>query len=129
MFLHFFQLFTSFFYVCQSIMWLTYLLILGQYRNISCSGWEIFLKIFGDIPWMFLHHFPIIINCLYVCQSVSGLTSLLKLCKYRDITSSGWDIFLKSFGDFTGIFVHNFQIITNSCLSVSLLVGFIPYWN
>ena len=26
---------------------------------------------------MFLHHFPIIINCLYVCQSVSGLTSLL----------------------------------------------------
>ena len=57
----------KFLYVCQSVSWLTYLLKWGQYRNISCPRWDIFLKFFGDIPWMFLHHFPIIKNCLYVC--------------------------------------------------------------
>ena len=34
-------------------------------------------------------------NFLYVCQSISCLTSLLRLDKCRDIPCSGWYIFLK----------------------------------
>ena len=110
MFLHYFQMLTSFLYICQSISWLTSLLKLYIYRDISCSGWHIFLKLFGDIPLMLVHYFQIILNFLYICQSVSWLTSLLKLDKYRDISSSGWDIFLKFFGDIPGMLVHWFQI-------------------
>ena len=87
------------------------LLILGKYGVISTFKWDIFLKIFGDIPGMLFHHFQIILNFLCVCQSVSWLTSLLKLDKYRYISSSGWDIFLKFFGDIPGMLIHYFQII------------------
>ena len=72
-----------------------------------------FLKISGNIPGRFLHHFPIITNCLYVCQSVSWLTSLLKLGKYRDMSCPGWYIFLNFFWEIPRMFVHNFPIITN----------------
>ena len=85
-------------------------------------------------------------NCLHVCQSVSWHTSLLKLDIYRNIYSSGWDIFLKSFGDICGIFVDFFWIIPNFlyvCQSVSwltyllneanvgiyLVLDQISYWN
>ena len=60
-----------------------------QYRDISGSECAIFLNLFGDIPRMLLHHFQRILNFLYGCQSVSWLTFLLKLDKYRDISSSG----------------------------------------
>ena len=43
----------------------------------SGSEWDIFLKFFGDIPGIFVDYFWIIPNFLYVCQSVSWLTSLL----------------------------------------------------
>ena len=55
----------------------------------SGSEWDIFLKSFGDIPGMFLDYFWIILNFLYVCRSVSWLSSLLNLDKYRDISWSG----------------------------------------
>ena len=55
---------------------------------------------------MFVHLFQIILNFMYVCQSVSWLTSLLKLYKYRDISSSGRDIFLKFSGDIPGMLAH-----------------------
>ena len=77
MFLHFFQMLTNFLYVCQFVSWLTYLLKLGQYMDIFCSGWDIFQTFLGDIPGMFLHYFKMNTNCLYVCQSVSWLTYLL----------------------------------------------------
>ena len=92
-----FQLILEFLYVCQSVSWLTSLLKLDKYRHISGPEWYIFLKIFGDIPGMLFHHFQIILNFLYVCQSVSWHTSLLKLDKCRDISSSGWVIFMKLF--------------------------------
>ena len=76
MLVHYFQIITKFLYVCQSISWHTYLLILGKYRDISSSGWDIFLKFFGDISGMLAHQFQIIMNFLYVCQSVSCHTSL-----------------------------------------------------
>ena len=74
--------------------------------NIFGSGWDIFLKSFGDIPKMFVHYFQILVNFLYVCHSVILLTSLLKLDKYRDIFSSGWYIFLKIFGGIPWMLVH-----------------------
>ena len=70
MFLHYFQI-QIFLYVCKSFSWLTSLLKLHKYRDNSSSGWNIFLKIFEHIPRMFSHYFLIIVNYLYVCQSVS----------------------------------------------------------
>ena len=106
MFLHLFWILQNFLYVCQSISWLTNLLKLGQYGDISCSDWDIFLNFFGDIPEMFVHFFQIVKNFLNACQSISWLTLLLKLGFYRDISSSGWYIFLKSFGHIPGMFLH-----------------------
>ena len=111
MFVHYFEIITYFLYVCQSISWLTFLLKLGQYRDISSSRWDIFLKLFGDIPRIYLDYFQIMLNFLYVCQCIICLTSLLKLGQYRDISSSGWYIFLKSFGDIPEMFLDYFQII------------------
>ena len=102
MFVHYFEMLTNFLYVCLSISWLTSLLKLDHYRYISCSRSDIFLNFFGDIPGMLVQYFQIILNCLYVCQSVSWLTSLLKLDQSRDVSSSGWDIFLKFLETFMG---------------------------
>ena len=124
MFVHFFWTLTIFLYVCQSISWLTNLLKFGPYRDISCSGWDIFQIFLGDIPEMFLHYFQIVTNFLYVCQSISWLTFSLKLGYYRDISSSWCDIFLKSFGNIPWMFVHQFKINLNSmycCQSVGWL--------
>ena len=87
MFVHWFQI-NLIFYVCQSVSWLTSLLKLDKYKDISRSELDIFLKFFGDIPMMFVHWFHINLNFLYVFQSVSWLTSLLKLEKYRDTSTS-----------------------------------------
>ena len=48
---------------------------------------------------MLIHLIQMIPKKLCVSQSVNWFTSLLKLDKWRDISSSGWDIFLKFFGD------------------------------
>ena len=124
MFVHYFLMLKNFLYVCQWVSSLTSFLKLCHYRDISCSGWDIYLNDFGEIPGMFVHYFQIFRNILYVCHSVSWLTSFLKLDKYKDISSSIWDIFLKYFGDIPRIIVHYFQIILNIlyvCHSVSLL--------
>ena len=85
---------------------------------------------------MFAYSFKIITNFLFVCQSVSWLTSLLKfgenrdsmsvillvayflteIRQYRDIFCPGWDIFLKFFWDIPGMFLHYFPIISNILL-------------
>ena len=117
-------------HVSQSVSWLTSLLKLDKYRDISGPEWDIFLKFFGDIPGMLLHHFQIILNFLYVSQSVLWLTSLPKLDKYSDIFCSWWYIFLKFFGDISGIFVHHFQIISNFlyvCQSVNCLTSLLKF--
>jgi len=75
-------------FVLQSASWLTSLLKLGKYRDVSCPGWDIFFKYFGHLPGMFFTLFLKIKILLYVCLSVSWLTSLLKLGQYRDISSS-----------------------------------------
>ena len=106
MFSHYFKIIIIFLYVCQPVSWLTSLLKLDKYRFISCSVWNIFLKISGDILRMFLHYFQIIPYFLYVCQAVSWLTFLLKLYKYSDFSSSVWDIFLNYFGDEPLMFLY-----------------------
>ena len=65
----------------------------------------------------------------FMSQSVSWLTSLLKLDKYRHISGPEWDIFLKKIWDIPGMLLHHFQIILISCMYLSLLVGLLPYWN
>ena len=148
-------------YVCQSVGWLTSLLKLDRYRDISSSGWDIFLIFLGDNLGMLVHLLQMILNVMYVCQSVCLLTSWPKLNKgispvldeiyfwflliyywdvstlapndsefpvclsvclfpycltkirQRDISSSGWDIFLEFFGDIPELLVHWFQIILN----------------
>ena len=96
-----------FLYVCQSISSHTYMLKLGQYRDISCSRWYNIQNFFLDIPHIFLHYFQINTNCLYVCQSVRWLTSLLKLDKCRGIPCSEWDISLKFFWDIPRMFLDH----------------------
>ena len=130
MFVHFVQIILNFLYVCQSVSWLTFLLKLEKYRDISSSGWCICLNSFWDISGIFLHYFQIISNFLSVCQSASWLTSSLKLGHYRDISCSWWYIFLKLFGDFIRIFLDYFQIILNFlyvCHSVSWLTSFLKF--
>ena len=126
MLVHYFHIILNFLYVCQSVSWLTSLLILDKYRNISCSVWDMFLKFLWDIPVMLVHYFQVFLRFLYVCQSVSWLTFLLKLDKYRDISSSVWDIIL--------IFLrYSWDVSTHAknysefhvCLSVCLFAYFL----
>ena len=125
MFLENIPIILNFLCVCQSVSWLTSLLNLDKYRHISSFGWDILPNCFGDIPWMLVHYIQIILNILYVRQSVGWLISLLELYKYRDISSSGWEIFLKCFGYIPGMLVHylkklNFLYV---CQSVSWLIS------
>ena len=118
---HQFLIILNFLYVCQSVSWLTFLLKLHKYWDISSSGQDFFLKFVGNIPCMFLQHYPIITNFLYVCQSVSWLTSWLKLYRDRNIFRSCMSISL-----YLGMSVHYFLIILSFlyvCQSVSWLTS------
>ena len=118
----------NFFHVCQSVSWLTCLLKFDKYRDISSSGWDIFLKYFGEIPGMFLHYFQIFLIFFMFVSLLVGLLSHWNYTNQRispvpDETSSwyfwrhSWDV---------GILVpNNF----NFHVSVSLLLGLLPYWN
>ena len=68
MFVHIMLIFLC---VCQSVSWFNFLPKLCSYRDISSSGWDIFLNFFGDNPSIYLEFFQIIMDFLYVCQSVS----------------------------------------------------------
>ena len=129
MFVHLFQIILNFLYVSQSVSWFTSLLKLDKYRDISSSGSDIFLKFFWGIPGMLVHLFQIILIFLFVCQSVIWLTFLLKLHKCRECPVLG-DI---SFWTFLETIQGNFWTIAMlfwiSCMSVSMLVGLVPYWK
>ena len=120
MFVPYFQIISNFLYICQSVSWLTSLLKLNKSRDISSSGWYIFLKFFGDIPGMLVHYFLIFLN------SAGWLTSLLKLDKYRDVSRSGWDIFLIFFRyswDVSTLATNDSEFFV--CLSVCLFAYFL----
>ena len=90
-------------FVCRSVSWLNSLLKLGQYRDIYCLGWDIFLKFFEIFQGCFniiSQQFQI---SMFVCQSFIWLTSILRLGQYRYISwksylsesfwRHSWDIF------------------------------------
>ena len=64
--------------------------------------------------------FQIILNFLYVCQSGSWHTSLMKSDKFRNISSSGWDLFLNFYGHIPWMLIHLFLIIQNFYLEIQL---------
>ena len=70
MFSHILKIIVNFLYVCHSISCLTSLLKLDKCRDIASSGWDISQNFFEDIPGMLVHYFQIILNFLYVWQSV-----------------------------------------------------------
>ena len=127
-------------YVCQTVSWLTSLLKLNKYRDISSSGWDILLKFFGDIPGMLVHYFQIILNFLYVCQSVSWLSWLQKYNIFGILMLNGWGIHKKLHNIpiywkhyFFGSFLKKFQVqsiaLANNvhfCNQLSKLVLLIP---
>ena len=84
-----------------------------------------------NIAGMVAYKFQIIQNFLHVCQSISWLNSVLKLNKYRDISSSGWDKFLISdfLKTFLGCCYTSSKLFKISCVSASLLVGLLPFWK
>ena len=125
---HCFQIIVNFLYVCQSGNWLTSLLILDKYRDISSSGWDNFLKLFETFPGWWYTSSKYMLIFLMSYQSVSCLTSLLKLDIKGDISSSWWNIFLKIFWHIPRIFLDYLQIISNFfyvCHCVSWLTSFL----
>ena len=65
-------------------------------------------------------------NFLYVCQSVSWLSFLLKLCQYKDSSSSGTDIFLNIFRHIPWIVPESLKMIPKSFIHLS--VCFLAYF-
>ena len=70
------------FLVCLSVCSLPHFLTdIMLTVDISSFAWYIFQIFFGEIPWMLVHLLQMILNFMYVCQSVCLLTSLPKLIK------------------------------------------------
>ena len=88
--------------------------------------WMRYLFDFLDIPGMLVHKYQINMTFLCVCQSRNWLASLLKVDKYMDISSSGWDIFLIILEIFLGCWYTCYKWFWISCLSVSLFVCLLP---
>ena len=74
---------------------------------------------------MFVHRIKIILNFLYVCQSVCLLTSSPKSEKgiYPDLDEISFWNFLKTLLDIGTLVPNNSEIF---CMSVSLAVGILP---
>ena len=87
------------------------------------------MRLFDDIPNMLLYYFKVMVNFLYVYQSVSWLTSLLIEENYRDFSRSGWAVFLNWKKTFFGYSYTSLIYFLICIMSVSLLVGWLPYWG
>ena len=112
--------------VCLSVCQLAYFLaeIIPIYGHLL-FWWVIFWTFLVQIPEMLVHYFQIILNFLYVCQSVSLITSFLKLDKYKYISSSGWDIFLNFLETLLRCWYTSSKLFWISCMSVSLFYGWL----
>ena len=101
-------------YVCWSISLLPSLLKLGQYRDISLPVWNIFLNFFGDIPWMFLHYFQIIIKilvCLLVLYLAYILTEIRPLYGYLLFWKSYLSDFFRHSLDVFILLLNNYKFL------------------
>ena len=128
MLVHYFQIIQNF---CMSVSMFVCLLPYWNQANIGIYSVldEISFCNFWRHSWDVFTFFPKNMNCLYVFQSVCWLTSLLKLDKYKDISSSGWDILLKFFETFLGYWYTSSKCLWISCMCVSLSVGLLTYWT
>ena len=88
----------------NSFMSLSLLVGLLPYWNYSNIGISPVLEEISF--WNFMETFLGWSYNSFLCQSVSWLTSLLILEKYRDFFSLGWYSFLKFYGDFPGMLVY-----------------------
>ena len=77
------------FHVSLSVCLFVYFLTEIRQRDISSSECDIFLEFFGDLPEVLVHWIQIVYISMYVCQSGSWHTSLMRSDKFRDIASSG----------------------------------------
>ena len=125
-----FQIFLNILYVCQSVSWLTFLLKLDKYREISSSGGYIFLNFFGGIPGMLVHQIQILVIflvCLSVCQLAHNLNDIRQIQGYLQF----WMIYMNQiFGNIPGMLVHQIKIILNFlyvCQSVSWLTSLLKF--
>ena len=144
MFSHYFQIIINFQYVRQSVSWLIFLLKLDKCRNISCSGQDIFMKIFGDIPRMFLHysqmitHFQLCLCPLGKCGALhlGSFTYCVPVSLPPSLCPSGRKLEISVNIDARTLkfcmrhpWTHSLRFRENQivCMSVSLLVGLLPY--
>ena len=115
------QIFLNFWHICQSFSWLTSLLKLDKYRDISSSGWDNFL-IFLDI----------FLGCWYTCYKwfwFSYMTVSLFVCllPYQTYTKGNLQFQMIFYGRIPGMFVHLLQIIMNF-LCVCQSVIWLTFW-
>jgi len=113
------------FHVCLSVCLFAYFLTKIRQRHISGSGWDIFLKFFGDIPEMLVHWFQII---LIFCMSISLVVGILPY-KYRNISCSGPDVNLIFWEISLGCWYTSYKLFRISCMSASLFDSLLPYQN
>ena len=76
---------SNFLYVCQSVSWLTSLLILDKEGGISNSGWGNFLKSFWRYSWYvstLVQNNSEFLVCLSVCQLAYLFTELRQRGEY-----------------------------------------------
>ena len=112
MLVHLLQMILIFTFVCRSVCLLTSLPELD--RGISPVLDEISYWIFWRHSWHVGTFVPNNSDFLFVCQSGSWHTSLPISNRFRDISSSRWNIFLNFYGHIPGMLVHLFQINPNS---------------
>ena len=106
--------FKNIFIFCMSVSLLVCLLPYWNKTKLYLQFWMRYLSgIFWDFPEVLVHCIQKNQISLYVHQSGSWQTSLMKSDNFRDIASSGWDIFLNLYGHIPGMLVHLFQIILN----------------
>ena len=117
-------------YVCQSVSWLTFLEKIDKYRDISKSGWDSFLTFIWqsslDVYTPDPNIFKFLVN-LSVCQLAYFLTEIKQILGYlpffmRYLSEIFWETF-------PGCFYTSSKWFWIFCMSVSLLVGLLSYWN
>ena len=98
-------------------IWISTVLNEISFWNFWRHSWDVGTQISNNYDFFCVHKY------------ISRLTFLLKLGQYRDISSSGWEIFLKNFWRLSwNICILDRNNLEFFCMSVSLLVGLFPYW-
>ena len=115
------------FLVCLSVCQLAY--FLTEIRQIQ-GYLKFWMRYISHFSWRYSWDVSTLTRNdseFHVCLSICLFAYFLTKIRQRDISGSGWCIFLEFFGGIPDMLVHWFQIIQIFCLSVSLVVGILPY--